>query len=424
MPGNYGQKTQVAAELFGSAYLRDYRHAEKIFRSNSYQNSPKFKFLFHTQFEINPEAYPGAANINFGVLVRDVKLPSFAMNTHIMNQYNRKRLVQTKIKYEPVTISFFDDNANTINKLWYAYYTYYYRDGVKPELRFAGTRGGPIDELNPSITRMDSISYNERTQYKESITGQDDWGYIGETSQQSNAQGVKIPFFKNITVFAFNQHDFTAYTFVNPLITNFAHDTFNYDEGAGIMKNTMTIDYETVVYNIGSLDGRTPSNIITTFGTDQTYDKEQSPINNEESNGLVLGQGGLKDADGGSVQSLSSIMNLEIGKDLVKDSQIAYATNKNLDLNVNLEKASKIQYNQSERNEPSLRNAIWDIPTPSATPGPLGTAGSPTIAAITAPTSLSAERPAGSQINGSKNSSIGNAINSISIGPVNSGNIG
>ncbi len=402
MAGNWGQKTQVAADLFGSAYLRDYAHASKIFRSNSYQNAPKFKFLFHTQFEINPEAYPNASEINFGVLVRDVKLPSFTFKTHTMNQYNRKRIVQTKINYDPITINFFDDNANTINKLWYAYYTYYYQDGTKPKVRYLHNRNTPIDELNPSVASMDSISYNERTQYKDSITGENDWGYIGETGQQSNAQGVKVPFFKNITVFGFNQHDFTALTFVNPMITAFNHDTYNYDEGGGVMKNVMTIDYETVVYNIGSIDGRSPSNIISSFGTDQTYDKKPRPISSEESNGLVLGQGGVVDAAGGSVEPLSTTYK----QNPSFNSQIAYSSSKNNDLKVSLEKAYKVQYTDSQRNEPSLRNAIWDIPAPSATPGPVGLAGFPTVAGITAPTSLSAERPAGAQVTGAKNSAI------------------
>ena len=42
------QLGDFAGELFGGAYLRDYTHASKIFRTNGYQNTPKYKYLFHT----------------------------------------------------------------------------------------------------------------------------------------------------------------------------------------------------------------------------------------------------------------------------------------------------------------------------------------------------------------------------------------
>ena len=128
----------AAGAFFGSDYLRDYTHASKTFRTNSYQNAPKFKFLFHVYFEIDRDAFAGfnggraGTNVNFdtnfGILVKDVRLPSYNMNTVQLNQYNRKRIVQTKIKYDPVDITFHDDNGDTVNGLWEAYYTYYYND--------------------------------------------------------------------------------------------------------------------------------------------------------------------------------------------------------------------------------------------------------------------------------------------------------
>jgi hypothetical protein len=120
--------TDAANGFFGNDYLRDYTHASKTFRPNAYQYAPKFKFLFHVYFEINQSAYavglPQGAN--FGLAVKSVKLPSYTFDTHTMNQYNRKRIVQTKIKYDPIDITFHDDNGNLIRNMWYNYYTYYY----------------------------------------------------------------------------------------------------------------------------------------------------------------------------------------------------------------------------------------------------------------------------------------------------------
>ena len=53
----WGQRIQNGAASFGGPYLRDYAHAAKTFIPNGFANAPKFKFLFHVYFDINPEAY-------------------------------------------------------------------------------------------------------------------------------------------------------------------------------------------------------------------------------------------------------------------------------------------------------------------------------------------------------------------------------
>jgi uncharacterized repeat protein (TIGR01451 family) len=40
-----------------------------------------------------------------------------------------------------------------------------------------------------------------------------------------------------------DQHKYAQYVLINPLITNWNHDTYNYSEGGGIMQNTITINY-------------------------------------------------------------------------------------------------------------------------------------------------------------------------------------
>jgi hypothetical protein len=126
--------TDVAAGFFGNDYVRDYTHAAKTFRSNSYQYAPKFKFLFHVYFEINPAVYSRGISqgSNFGLTVKTIDLPKYTIDTATLNQYNRKRLVQTKIKYQPINVVFHDDNGNLVNDMWYNYYTYYFKDADKP----------------------------------------------------------------------------------------------------------------------------------------------------------------------------------------------------------------------------------------------------------------------------------------------------
>ena len=300
--------TDAAGGFFGNDYLRDYTHASKTFRPNAYQYAPKFKFLFHVYFEINQSAYavglPQGAN--FGLAVKTVKLPSYTFDTHTMNQYNRKRIVQTKIKYDPIDINFHDDNGNLIRNMWYNYYTYYYKDASIPVVSVSGRQAQQTG--NGSTNSPNNTNYNARNIYSQSITGNTDWGYIGEASnspatdiQAGNGQ-TKIPFFKNITVYGFNSHNYVAYTLINPIITRFAHDTYDYAQGNGTMENTMTLDYETVKYFQGSIDGKAPSDIVAGFGEPGNYDRQASPITRPGSQSSILGQGGIIDGIFGNEQ--------------------------------------------------------------------------------------------------------------------------
>lgn len=376
----------AAGAAFGSDYLRDYTHASKTFRPNAYQNAPKLKFLFHTYFEINAQAYSGQTN--FGILVKEVKLPSFSFQTHQMNQYNRKRIVQSKIKYDTVDVTFHDDNGDQVNQLWEAYYNYYYSDGSKYKQIFAGSRGG---------AGAAGAGYNDRNLYNPSITGDDEWGYSGGANSTGDK---KVPFFKRITIFGFNQHNFTAYTLINPVITNFQHDTYNYSEGGGTMQNRMTIDYETVAYNYGAMDGNSPGDIVTGFGDSANYDTNLSPIGKAGSNSTILGQGGLVDAVGGFVKDLA-------GGDIlgaIKTAGTAYNTFKNTDLAEVATAELTSMLRNSVQNTPNARNTLFSFPTAGATPSTVGTAAAPVIGALTQPPVVTQDPAAGKQVNGSTTS--------------------
>ena len=287
---------------FGSTILRDFTHASKIFRPGGYALAPKFKFLFHTFFDINPYAYTKNINngSNLGVLVKTVKLPSFNIKTQDMNQYNRKRIIQTKINYDPINITFHDDNINAITGLWDAYYSYYYSDSSNLTGIFKGANGSDTESTQPGAGAANQ-NYNARNLYNPDLTGDNNWGYIGEGP---GGRQAKLPFFRNITVFGFNRHNFTAYTLINPMITKFDHDTYSYADGAGTMECKMDIAYESVAYNEGSMDGESPDNIVKGFGLEQYYDRTLSPITPPGANRFVPGPGQYQDPNGGFVRSL------------------------------------------------------------------------------------------------------------------------
>jgi hypothetical protein len=380
----------AAGGFFGNDYVRDYTHAAKTFRPNAFQYAPKFKFLFHVYFEINSAAYAVglSTGTNFGLTVKTVKLPSYSFDTHVMNQYNRKRIVQTKIKYDPIDIAFHDDNGNRVRNMWYNYYTYYYKDSTKPVVSTSGRQ----TITNNSLTPNGGADYNSRNLYNNSIAGDEDWGYIGDTSTasqtlSSSSQGIsKIPFFKNIQIYGFNQHNFVLYTLVNPIITRFSHDTYDYSSGNGTMTNTMTIDYETVKYAEGALDGRAPSNTVPGFGMDENYDRTLSPIARLGSNQTILGQGGLVDSVGGIYQDLANGNILGA----IRTAGTSYNTFKN----ANIKQVAKSDINgiltqATQQALPGSVRGTTYYPGYGVTPAGKASAGAPTINALSQPTRIS-----------------------------------
>ena len=382
----------AAGAFFGSDFLRDYTHASKTFRPNAYQNAPKFKFLFHVYFQLNPTGLP---ETNYGLLVKTVKLPSFNFETSTLNQYNRKRIIQTKIKYDPINIAFHDDNGNSIRRMWKGYYNYYYADGTKPQVVFNGARGTtPTPQLTGGggVAGATDATYNSRTQYQPSITGNESWGYQGGTSDPT---GQKIPFFKNITVFGFNQHNFVAYTLINPVITSFSHDTYDYAQGNGTMEHQMTVDYETVVYNEGAIDGKSPSNIVTGFGDEANYDRTLSPIARPGSNSNILGQGGLVDGVGGAIKDFTDGNYLRA----IQAAGTTYNTFKNTNI-LNIAKSEVVNGIINSVGGTPNRNVTVATPVFGAIQSAIGTAGAKLAGAKSSPQQVGANPYAGSQIPG------------------------
>jgi len=320
-------QANIIGQLTGRVYLRDWQHAAKTFLPGGQGNAGKVKFTFHTYFSINNQAWnPPKDMTNYGLLVKSVKLPTFNMDVQEMNQYNRKRLIQSKIKYQPIDITFHDDNLSQVTAMWDAYYRYNYADSWNPVVsQFASTGGNGPGALK---------NFNRRNIYDESISGDTEYGYRGDVRGDSASDGVgppspysdgeKVPFFNNITVYGLWAGNYIAYTLINPLITTFNHDTYAYDDGRGTMENRMTIDYETVLYNSGTIkDGdNNETGEVPGFMTDANYDNRDSPLEQGGSNpGDIFKRMNLMGGEGNTLADLRTLGQLyDGGLDTVVDS--------------------------------------------------------------------------------------------------------
>ena len=267
-----------AQGLTRGAYIRDFKHASKIFTSDNYALAPKSSWLFHVAFDLNSSISRLPQNtekLQLGFLVKSASLPKYTIDVKTMNAYNRPNYVQTKIKYDPVTITFHDDSSDVVRDFWYDYMSHYYRDSDYAD-----------------------NTYGQNTKYNAMSTFQPRWGYLPAKYDSGGSEKL----LKFIKIYSLHQKRFTEYVLVNPTITSFGHGAHNNSSTNEFMENTMTVEYETVLYNYGSIKaGGEPSG----FGVFD-YDKQPSPLTpGGGGTTSLLGPGGLADSATGAYQQLS-----------------------------------------------------------------------------------------------------------------------
>lgn len=335
-------------EFAGGQGLKDYAHAAKTFLPNGYELAPRNKFLFHCYFNINTgvsvlrNAFPAEEKAQIGLMVKTIQLPKFTMETETLNQYNRKRLIQKKLNYGPLAMTFHDDGGSLTRNMWYNYYSYYYKDPSQDYLKPRNTNG----QIGVGESAAGFV-YNHRDIY-DNDRPVNDWGYVGEAySDGSNVQDIrtgKQAFFRDITVYGLNRHKWVAYVLINPLIKSWDHDTYDYSQGTGIMQNSMTIEYETVKYYEGAIGGSRPDTNVVGFADSAYYDNIRSSLSRPGSTQTVLGQGGLIDAGLGIAKDIQS-GDLIGAIGAVQKAGTAYNTWKNKDIRSTISEEANQQLN-------------------------------------------------------------------------------
>lgn len=250
----------------GTPVLRDYRHAARIFTDDNFRLSPKYGFLFYVEFVFNPDISLVSNNSRkeLGMIVKSCSLPKFSIDTKIHNAYNRKNIVQNKINYDPVSITFHDDQADNVKNFWYDYYSFFFRDPDYADSTYNAAH-----------------KYQSRSSF--------DWGYTPRPTVGSGVQPYQ--YIQSIKIYSLYQKNFSEYQLINPTITSFKHgDHQNGDNN--LLENQMTVQFETVKY----LTGYTTSNTVGGY-VDLHYDNTPSPIAPADGVDLVdNGMGGVSRA--------------------------------------------------------------------------------------------------------------------------------
>ena len=261
--------------------LADFAHADALYIRNNMRLSPKTKFLYHVVFDVNQNALASLGRTvqsllnkrEFNLLVESVDLPRYNVEVDEKNQYNRKKLVQTRIRYEPIQMSFHDDMAGLTTLLWESYFRYYFQD---PNYATKNSRGQPNTGVPQSY--YDSI-------YKGEDANSFKYGL-------DNNKARHQPFFNSITInqlYSNNARpEFTSFTLVNPIITNMNHDTLSQSDNT-FTKNSLRFQYEAVLYGRGRTSVDEPAG----FADPSHYDLSYGALNGDNSVADLFTVGGL-----------------------------------------------------------------------------------------------------------------------------------
>lgn len=240
----------------GSLIFRENQYAARNFgiTAGSWSRQaiiPKPKFTFFVRFVKPAElGFPlnvdniitlsnltKLSNAKDGIVfqIKEIDRPKFDIKTETLHQYNKKRIIQTRIDYQQMTIAFHDDISDQVLRFWTDYYSYYYGDGRK----FSSSNWSQDIVAN---------SFNEG--------GQGGWGYLGRFNSKGEGTTLatstpnRVNYLDRIEIYQFYGSEYTITSFINPKISVFDHDQNNYAEGAVGSGIRISFDYEGVIYDL------------------------------------------------------------------------------------------------------------------------------------------------------------------------------
>jgi len=266
----------VSGALSPKGDMADFQHASRLYIDDYFRLAPKHKFLYHVVFEMEPDAVkiPQLSERHkneVGMLVKNIDLPRYSIQMEGKHKYNRKKNIQTRLDYDPINVTFHDDNLGVTTLLWEAYYRYYFKDGNYTTFDGTGNINGTVPAY--ASTPTDNT-------YQSPLRNRFRYGLDNDSS---------VPFFKNIQIFQLSRQQYTGFMLVNPKITNWAHDTMDQTDASGVAENSCTLVYESVLYSRGPVSQGSPRG----FGQEH-YDNKPSPISLAGGGtSSLFGQGGV-----------------------------------------------------------------------------------------------------------------------------------
>jgi hypothetical protein len=201
--------------------LRNSRYATVHTKSNrAVQAMPRQKFLFYATFNPGP-SIGSIRNFStwqsgFAFQIKEIDRPKASPVLRELNQYNRRRVVHTGIKFDPVNIQFHDTVDDRVLRVWRDYYKWFFGEG----------RGKSTAIWNESVIVP-----------RENMGLSNGWGFAPpDTVKNTN-------FFSSLDVYTFYGKKFSQVRMYNPKITTINFDTLE-TTSSEMLGVQMTVEHE------------------------------------------------------------------------------------------------------------------------------------------------------------------------------------
>ena len=204
-------------------FLKDSQTASNNFRlkTETWDGVDKPKFLYYIKFVKSNNTSGGTDYTkSIGILAKHIDRPGFKLDTETLNQYNKKRIVQKRIEYDPVSVTFHDTVDNKVAHMVEDYIRFYYGD---PRNKSA-------------------IDWKWDQYANEMSMGQGgDWGFI-PPKDTSFAN-----YFSHIEFYYLYGGRYTQYDIINPKIESYTPSDMEYSDSVGAEIQVRFI-HEGIVY--------------------------------------------------------------------------------------------------------------------------------------------------------------------------------
>ena len=277
----------------GFYYEKSSHNATYVFNQESnslYRNMPRVPFEYYINIRLNNvgtastyinQYFNAASYSQIAPLVKTVEMPSFKIETTPLNQYNRKRLSQTKIAFEPVKVVFHDVVDGKTLKFWEMYYRYYFGDGTEPGMnspKQSQAKNGTYSlesflnnitpSINPNLANLPASVKNlfqsnaptNANSPTNTVGSKQNTDNIISNVLNSHQFGFNLPqvgdirnLIQTLEIYQVHAGRFNQVTLVNPRVAAFTHDVLSYSEGGKTLELTFTFEYEYAYYTIQNL---------------------------------------------------------------------------------------------------------------------------------------------------------------------------
>lgn len=177
-------------------------------RSDTTDLVPRSKYNFRVSItHRNAEAENGLLSPVFE-RISSISMPGYSVKTNTLNQYNKKKVVQTGIEYAPITMLAYDDRNGDLEKFLKDYSNYYYTGSMN--------YGSTFSQFNTLDSEIG----------------------VGTKLQQDKN------FITEITIYRRNSKtDTNIIKIYNPMITNIDADNLDYSD-SGLVQYRLSFTYE------------------------------------------------------------------------------------------------------------------------------------------------------------------------------------